>query len=85
MSTHNIILCFYKEVDKSILVVIFRLLNCLTVRLHIGACAVIRSNTVLILFKLVGTSGAGDVSQPAQYINPLSIEVYSAFLKNSKF
>ena len=32
MRTHNI-LCFYKEVDKSTLVVIKRLLNCLTVSL----------------------------------------------------
>ena len=30
-SSHN--LCFYKEVDKSILAVILRLLNCLTVHL----------------------------------------------------
>ena len=43
MSTHNI--CFYKEGDKSTLVVIFwitKLLDCAL----IGACAVTRSNTV---------------------------------------
>ena len=43
MSTHNI--CFYEEVDKSTLVVIYRLLNCLT--MLIGTCAVIRSNMVI--------------------------------------
>ena len=31
MSTHNV--CFYKEVDKSALVVVWRLLNYLIVRL----------------------------------------------------
>ena len=48
MSTHNI--CFYKEVDKSTLVVIFKITKLLDCVL-IGACAVIRSNTLYsILF-----------------------------------
>ena len=45
MSTNNI--WFYKEVDKSTLVVIFYITKLLDCEL-IGACAVIRSNTVFL-------------------------------------
>ena len=48
MSTHNICF-FYKEVDKSTLVVIFYITKLLDCAL-IGACAVMRSNTVIFLF-----------------------------------
>ena len=46
MSTHNI--CFYKVVDKNTLTIMKRLQKCLTAL--IGACVVIRVNTVLVFF-----------------------------------
>ena len=46
MSIHNICF-FYKEVDKTTLVVIFKITKLLDCML-IGACAVIRSNIVCV-------------------------------------